>query len=262
MQIDWLEVENLVKPCPNYNVLIKDLQEVFSYVFIREAYNQTPKQALEYSKKLFGCDPKQRYGEAIKRVTCILEKLEKIGIKNNFDFISQVETKEKLEAFYQKYSITVQEIVGFLKYLSFWLLPSKIYLRELVESDDNEYLAYVTTLRQDGIRYNLDILEQGRTKEDRENISIRTGIPKNVIYDLASRADLTRMPWVRGRNIKHYVKTGYANFDKLAKINPEIIHKEMASYFKSIGKNMKLAIDLDSHIEYSKFFPKVIDPDI
>ncbi|MHA2244187.1 MAG: hypothetical protein ACXADY_04405 [Candidatus Hodarchaeales archaeon] len=57
MEIDWYKLENLVKPSPNYDTLIKKILEILSYNFVKEYYNHNMKETKEHSIKLLGDDP-------------------------------------------------------------------------------------------------------------------------------------------------------------------------------------------------------------
>jgi hypothetical protein len=211
MGIDWEEPEKLVKPAPNYRTLVKRNLEILSYDFVRERYNHSMKQAENYATKLLGDYPRPKYWEYMEKLNKVFRQLDRFGVKNYLEFMHHVETKEKFEEFHSEVGLSTRDIIRTVKYLFFWVLPSEKYLRELIDADNQEHLEYVTTLRKNGVRFTLDILEKCRTKKGRQIIAKETGVPEDFIYDLVNRADFTRMPYISGKTVKHYFGGGYNN---------------------------------------------------
>ena len=150
-------------------------------------------------------------------------------------------------------------MIRVLKYLLFWVLPTKMYLRELIDKKNSTHLQYATVLREAGIRFTLDILEKARTPIEREKIARETGIPLDFVYELVNRADFTRMPYVSGKTVNHYFKGGYRSLKELAEVELSQLTKYMARYFDSIGvKLSKSFIELDSGIAIARLLPKIV----
>ncbi len=260
MGIDWEEIERLVKPAPNYRTLVKRNLEILSYDFVRKYYNHRMKQAENYTTRLLGDYPRPKYGEYMEKLIKVFKRLDSLGLKNYLEFMHHVETKEKFEEFYNEAGLSIREIIRAIKYLFFWVLPSKKYLRELIDADNQNYLEYVTTLREKSIRFTLDILEKGRTKEGRQRIARETGVPEYFIYDLVNRADFTRMPYISGKTVKHYFGGGYDTLEKLANADLDQLTREMKRYFDSIGIKLRASfMELDSGIVIAEILPKIVE---
>jgi hypothetical protein len=258
MGIDWAEIERLVKPAPNYGTLVKRNLQILSYDFVRKYYNHSMNQAKNYTTRLLGAYP-GGIGE-YKKLNKAFKQLDSLGVKNYLEFMHHVETKEKLEKFHSEAGLSIQEIIRAIKCLFYWILPSKKYLRELIDADNQKHLKYVTTLRENGLRFTLDILEKGRTKEGRQRIAKETGIPEDFIYDLANRADFTRMPFISGKTVKHYFCGGYNSLEKLASADLDELTEDMAKYLSSIGMKLRRSfIELESNIAIAKILPKIIE---
>ncbi len=259
MKVDWVEVERLVKPSPNYEDIVNRLNQILNYAFVREHYNHNMKDAQAYATALIGGDPKQRYGEWLENLVHTFQMLNELRIEDYLDFITRIETREKFEVFFKGAKLTLNDIFSLLKYLLYWVLPSRVYLRELIEKDDSTALTYITTLRENGIRFTLDILEKGRTKRGRREIAENTKIPKDFIYDIVNRADFTRLPYIRGSSIRHYFNIGYTTLDKLSKADYPTLKNEMTAYSKSINKDLSRVIELDSGIAIARILPKLVE---
>jgi hypothetical protein len=259
MGVDWDEVEKLVKPNPDYLVIIKRLTEVFSYGFVIKSYNHSMKEAEVYATKLLGCDPRNRYGEYLAGVNEIFKTLDELGTENYQQLIGEVDSETKLEEFYARSKLSLGEIIGVLKYLQYWVLPSKIYLRELIDKDNHKGIDKIAILRENGIRFTLDILETGCTKRGRKELSIRTEVLESFIYEMVNRADFTRMPYIRGSTVRNYFHAGYKSINQLSNASLETLTNDMTEYGNSIGKNLKHGMELDSGIAISKVIPKLVE---
>jgi hypothetical protein len=259
MGVDWDEVEKLVKPNPDYLVIIKRLTEVFSYGFVIKSYNHSMKEAEVYATKLLGCDPRNRYGEYLARVNEIFKTLDKLGTENYLQLIGEIDSETKLEEFYTRSKLSLGEIIGILKYLQYWVLPSKIYLRELIDKDNHKGIDKITILRENGIRFTLDILDTGCTKRGRKELSIRTEVLESFIYEVVNRADFTRMPYIRGSTVRNYFHARYKSINQLSNASLETLTNDMTEYGNSIGKNLKHGMELDSGIAISKVIPKLVE---
>ncbi|NPD87391.1 MAG: DUF4332 domain-containing protein [Asgard group archaeon] len=260
MDIKWEEVEKLVKPTKNFETLIENILAVIQYNFVKDHYNLNMLEMQNYTTKLLGCDPKQRYQNYLENLNITYKKLETMKIKSISEFVSAVDTKEKFELFVKENEFSLEEIIRVLKYLFNWYYPTKSYLRELVEKEDKKHLEYIAILRKNGIRFTLDILDQGYTENMRSNLEKETGIPKAFISDIVNKADFTRMPYIRGKTVKHYFAIGYNTLEKLAKADLSELDDKMKYYLESVGvKLSKSFIELDSGIEISSIIHKIVE---
>jgi hypothetical protein len=262
MELDWAEVERLVKPSPNYADIPRRLLDVFAYDFVRKHYNHNMSEAQTYAARLLGSDPRQRYGAMLDEITRIFQRLQGLGVNTTQEFILSVENRQKLEVFYKRSQFPLDSLIGVLHYLLYWVLPARIYLRELVEPEDQQQLAYVTALRESGVRFNLDMLEMGCTCQFRGRLARITGVPEEFIFDLTNRADFTRLPYVRGSTVRNYFNAGYTSLEKLAQADLGRLQADMDCYAASIGKNLKHGMELDSGIVIAGILPKIVNPRI
>lgn len=259
MGVGWKEVERLIKPVPSYEVLIKRLLDTASYNFVQETYNHSMKKAREYAAKLLGSDPKHRYGEYLEKLDKALERLGSLNVESYWRFIQLVENRMKAERFCDRAKLGLDDLIRVLKYLLFWVLPTKMYLRELMDKKNPTHMQCAVILREGGIRFTLDILEKGRTSEGREKIARETGIPLDFISELVNRADFTRMPYVSGKTVSHYFGGGYRSLTKLAEAELSQLTKDMARYFDSIGMKLRRSfIELDSGIAIARVLTKIV----
>ncbi|MBY9001447.1 MAG: DUF4332 domain-containing protein [Candidatus Heimdallarchaeota archaeon] len=259
MEIDWEKVEKLVKPSTSFDFLVKSIKTTLTYNFVRENYNLSMRELQEYTQKLLGSDPRQRYNAYLENINSVFRKLEKLDVTDVVDLISLTENKYKFAEFYKKSNISLEGLVRVYKYFFNWFLPSKGYLRELVEKENDDQIEYTTILRKYGIRFTLDILDRGRTRVMRKKIAVDSGIPEDFILELVNKADFTRMPYIKGKSINHYFSIGYNNLEKLSKANLGQLESEMRDYLKKKGIKLSSSfIELDSGIEIAKILCKLI----
>lgn len=260
MGIDWKQAGKLIKPVPSYEELIKRLLVIVSYDFVTETYNHTMEEAKEYAACLLGSDPRKRYGDYLEKLEKAFSQLDNLNVKSYSEFIHRVRSREEAEAFCSRANMALEELIRVLKFLLFWVLPTKMYLRELIDKKNQTQLKYVATMRENNIRFTLDLLEKGRTGGSREKIAEETGIPRDFIFELVNRADFTRMPYVSGKTVRHYFGAGYKSLEQLARAELNQLTREMSEYLDSMGiKLSRSFIELDSGIIIAKVLPKLVE---
>ena len=143
------------------------------------------------------------------------------------------------------------------------VLPFKCPVRELLDMEDEAGAAHLAKLKDARVRSNLDVLEKCRTKMDRTILAKETGLPVTFLLELAQRADLSRLAYVRGKTIKHLWGGGYNTLDKIAHADLRKMESEMDAYYRTLGKSaadFKAAIPLDWVVGGAKVLPRVLEP--
>jgi len=254
IMMDW----NLVKKMTlwDYEKLIKKISEVFYYSFVQEHYDHNMSNATDYVRKLLGYDVK--YTKHISRMTNMFNSLNDLGVENYTDLIRRVENKEKCENFLRKTQLPFEDLISTLNYIFRWVLPHSLYLRELIDIENESHKDYAEELRIHGIRFNLDILEYGRTRDGREKLSKETGIQELFIVDLVNLADMSRLPYSNRKTVKHLFAGGYNSIAQLAKGDSEKMIEDMKSYFDRRGVKLSGFIDLKGIAQWAKTMPIIV----
>lgn len=256
MEIDW----NIVKKVTlwSYEDLMEKIVKVLSYNFIREHYNHDMIEAETYVVRLLGYDPK--YTKYLSKLTNIFRKLDGLKVENYTELVHQVENREKCEEFLKKTKLPFKDLISVLNYIFRWVLPFRnVYLRQLIDTSNETHKEYLKELTKLNIKFNLDILEQGRTRESREKISKKTGIPEAFIINLVNRADLTRLPYMNRKTVDHLFGGGYNSLDKIVQVDKRKFKEDMKSHFDRIGLKLSGFIDLDGIAEWAKTIPKIVE---
>ena len=158
----------------DYEKLIKKISDVFSYNFVQKHYDHNMSDATDYVRTLLGYDIK--YAKHISRMIDTFKSLNDLCVETYTDLISKVENKEKCKNFLRKTQLPFEDLIFTLNYIFRWVLPHSLYLRELIDRENESYQNYVEQLRIHGMRFNLDLLEYGWTRNGRKNLSKETGI--------------------------------------------------------------------------------------
>ena len=256
MEIDW----DIVKKVTlwKYEDLIEKLLKVLSYDFVQKYYNHNMKEAKGYVGRLLGYD--QKYAAYIVRLTDAFEKLDRLNVENYTALVQRVRDREKCESFLSHAELSFEDFISALNYIFRWVLPFRnVYLSQLVDTGNEVHKKYVERLREHGIKFNLDILEYGRTKEGRMKLAREIGIPEDFLFDLVNRADLTRLPYMNKQTVNHLCGAGYSTIDELARVDVWKLKKDMKSYFGKKEIRLGSFIDITGLIEWARAIPKIVE---
>ncbi|MDH4214842.1 MAG: DUF4332 domain-containing protein [Candidatus Thorarchaeota archaeon] len=257
MEIDWEKVKEWT--LWHYDDLVRRISIVFEHTFVQEFYNHSMKEAEIYATGLltFGIG---KYKEYLERIRTSIRTLDGIGVRNYIDLIESVRTKEQCEDFLVRTKIPFRELISFLNYLFRWVLPFKIPVREFLDIENETHLEYARKLKEKGIMNNLDVLEYARTRAARIELSNQTGMPLQFLLGLANRADISRLPYIRGKTVTIFCNAGYDSLQKIAEARIDELVDALTNYLESIGsKFSKSFIEPDGAIAQAKILPIVVE---
>jgi len=261
MEIDWAHVKK--KTLWHYEGLIEKILNTLEYDFVQECYNHSMEEAESFAEGIrSGYLQNDKEATFISEITATFKVLRNMRIENYLDLVQQVGTREKCELFLNNTDVNFEDLIQTLNYLFRWVLPFKLYLRELIDEVNDTHKAHLKTLKQHGLKSNLDMLEHCRTRSGRAELSSATGIAEAFILDLVNRADISRLAYVRGKTVKHLCGGGYNTLSKIAYSELKKMENDMAAYYRVIGKrftDFKSVIPLDWMIGGAKILPRVIE---
>lgn len=239
--------------------IAREVREVYAYSFARQIYNLNMAEAARRADLILSSDPRKRYGKYRDQIVSIFTCLNQAGIRDCRELAAEADTPEHLAILSKRTAVSEGDIVAALWFWRNWVLPGKKYLRELVEKDDSIMLKNLTVLREHGIKFNLDLLERGRTKENRQSIARETGLPEEVITELTHRSDFTRLPFFSRAAIQNHFGAGYCTLEKLAAADLETLVDDMVRYAISQGKKPFHGMEYDTSLAMAKIQPKIIE---
>ena len=255
--IDWDKANRELSPVKNFEELSQCLRRSLAYPFVCENFNFTLRQLTDFVNLELGGDPRGRYAEYASMLSRTLIRLQDAGLRDVQDLINQAGTREQLERLVDWTRTSGLDILRVLKYLLYWFLPKEKPLIGLVP-DDPEFREALSTLRKQGVRTNLELLQKGITIAGREEHAYSSGLAERMISDLVNRADLSRMPWTSKATISNIVESGYGSVSRLAAANLETLTADYLSYGSSIGKNLKLGNEIENSHRIAKLIPVLV----
>jgi hypothetical protein len=259
MSTDWAVVKKALYPMKDDEDLRRRLHCSFAYPFVRETFNFSMPELINYTRVLLGGDSRARYTDYITQLVRIMAELQQAGVSDLQNLLTRVETRERMEAFAEQSGIAAHETATVLKYLVYWFIPMEKLLSGLVHAAP-EISAAIQKLRELGIRTNLDLLQQGLTVAGRQALVDSSGLPAAIIGELVNRADFSRLPWASKATISNIIGAGYGSLVQLANANPEQLFADFFRYGKSIGKNLKLGNEIENSQRIAKIVPVLLQP--
>jgi hypothetical protein len=94
---------------------------------------------------------------------------------------------------------------------------------------------HVEALNAKGVRTAEQMLDIGRTREGREKLAERTGVPLYYILELVKLANLSRIPGLKKKRARLYCDAGFDTMDKIAKLEPEEMRQMLAEFVDRTG---------------------------
>lgn len=105
------------------------------------------------------------------------------------------------------------------------------------------------------------MLEAGKTRRKREELSTKTGIPAEAILELVKLSDLTRIFGVKSIRARLYYDAGVDTVEKMAKWNPEKLRTMLTDFVQKTGFNgiAPLPKEAEFTVKEAKRLPKIIE---
>lgn len=94
---------------------------------------------------------------------------------------------------------------------------------------------HVKKLASVGIKNVEQMLEKGKTKKQREQLSKQLDIPEEVILELVKLSDITRIGYVKKKLSRLYYNTGLDSPAKIAEFEPKQLHAFFIKFIRKSG---------------------------
>ena len=121
--------------------------------------------------------------------------------------------------------------------------------------------SYAEKLAALGIKTTEDLLEAGKTRRGREELSEKTGIPEKLILRWVNMADLMRISGISGEYSDLLEAAGVDTVVELSKRNPESLYEKL----KQVNEEKKLVRRLPTlemvknWVEQAKKLPRMVE---
>lgn len=105
------------------------------------------------------------------------------------------------------------------------------------------------------------MLERGRTVEQRQRLVEELGVSMDELIEIVCLSDLTRLGHVKRKLARLYFEAGFRSPIKVAKYTPEELYEHFKSFIQCSGWNGMVPNlkDLENNIQNAKKLEKIID---
>lgn len=123
---------------------------------------------------------------------------------------------------------------------------------------------YIEKLAVAGIRNVSQMLQAGRTPQDRLALAKKTGVPLEAILEYVKLSDLARVPGLKGIRARLYYDAGVDTLKKLAGWDPEELRATLIGFVKRTGFYgiAPLPKEARSAVTTAKRLPSVVEYEV
>jgi hypothetical protein len=120
---------------------------------------------------------------------------------------------------------------------------------------------YVEKLAAIGIKNVDQMLERGKAKKQREQLSKQLGIPKDAILELVKLSDITRIGYVKRKLARLYYDAGLDSPAKIAEFEPKQLHAFFVKFVEESSWNGMVPNpkDLINNIKSARKLSKIVE---
>jgi hypothetical protein len=120
---------------------------------------------------------------------------------------------------------------------------------------------HIRKLNEIGIKSVNDMIEAGKTKKRRDNLSNKADVPYSVILELTKISDLVRLGYIKEKLSRLYFNAGIQTPEELSKWEAESLHKHFEEYVRRTNWDgaVPFLSDLKGNIERAKKLPSIVE---
>jgi hypothetical protein len=120
---------------------------------------------------------------------------------------------------------------------------------------------HVKKLAAIGIKNVEQMLEKGKTKKQREQLSKQLDIPEEAILELVKLSDITRIGYVKKKLSRLYYEAGLDSPAKIAEFEPKQLHAFFVKFVKESGRDGMVPNpkDLVHNIRSARKLSKIVE---
>ena len=105
------------------------------------------------------------------------------------------------------------------------------------------------------------MLDSGKTRVSRQNLSEKTGIPLEAIIEFVKLSDLARIPGIKGIRARLYFDAGVDTVEKMAEWNPKELREMCIEFVERTGFDgiAPLPKEAEFSVKKAKRLPKIVE---
>jgi len=179
--------------------------------------------------------------------------LEAMGIRNLKDLTTALSNKQKIMRFAQESGLPEKYLIN-LRRQTLIYTPKPIPLTKLPDVDPE----HCDRLAAIGIKQTRQLFEQGQSRQEREALAERAGMPMEVVFELVKLSDLARAGWVGPIYARLIYEAGAETLDELSRESADDFYRELLAVNEEHGYTTASfsAKDMAKTIEQSQELPK------
>jgi len=193
------------------------------------------------------------------------KKLDEASPENLEDFVEWIEREPKTSAkthlwalsYYYEYTSdeAMRKLANELRGQRIKRKPFDLKKFRGVNSEHVDKLASI------GIRNVKQMLEAGKTRANRQNLSEKTGIPLEPILEYVKLSDLARIPGIKGIRARLYFDAGVDTIEKMAEWNPRELREMLTEFVERTGFDgiAPLPKEAEFSVEKAKKLLKIVE---
>jgi hypothetical protein len=112
-----------------------------------------------------------------------------------------------------------------------------------------------------GIRSAEQMLQAGRTPQERQELAERAGIPVESILELVKLSDLSRIPGIKGIRARLYIDAGVDTPEKIASYDAEEFRKRIVEFVARTGFEGVATLPAEARhtVETARRLPRLVE---
>ena len=120
---------------------------------------------------------------------------------------------------------------------------------------------HAQALRKEGVFTSEHMLKVGRTKEGREKLAEKTGVPLSAVLELVKLADLSRIPGLARKRARLYYDAGLDVMDKIGKWDPKEMQQMFAEFVERTGFDGTPPTPFEATftVKLAKHLPRIVE---
>jgi hypothetical protein len=191
--------------------------------------------------------------------------LDEAGLDELEDFVAWIEQKPKTSAkthlwairYYYDYTSNedMRNLAGVLREERITRTPFALKEFRGVNPEYVEKLAAV------GIRNVKQMLEAGRTRSGRQELSARSGIPLDAVLEFVKLSDLARIPGVKSIRARLYYDAGVDTIEKMAQWDPQELRTMIVQFVEQTGFDGIATLPAEARftVQQAKKLPRIVE---
>ncbi|UCF58483.1 MAG: DUF4332 domain-containing protein [Candidatus Bathyarchaeota archaeon] len=120
---------------------------------------------------------------------------------------------------------------------------------------------HVQALKAKGVVTAEQMLDTGLTREGREKLAEKTGVPLDYILELVKLANLSRIPGLKRKRARLYHDAGLDRIEKIAKSDPEEMRQMLAEFVdrKGFDGSAPPIFEAAFSVKLAKYLPRIVE---